>query len=95
MSPRQLHCNRGTAFSTRSVPIYYKQGQLAVAGRVRGVSERVRKLLGFRRCKLLLLEACSIVWGQYGDSEEGNFRRWEPLPSNGSEDVTVDTGVSV
>jgi hypothetical protein len=37
-------------FSTRSVPICYKQDQLAVA---------VRELLGFSRCELLLLEAGS------------------------------------
>jgi hypothetical protein len=26
---------------------------------------------------------------------KGNVRRWKPLPNNGSEDITVDTGVCV
>jgi hypothetical protein len=30
-----------------------------------------------------------------GTQRKGNFRRWKPLPSNGREDVTVDTSVCV
>jgi hypothetical protein len=28
--------------------------------------------------------------GQFWNPEEGNVRPWEPLPNNGTEDVTVD-----
>jgi hypothetical protein len=45
IAKQQPHCNRGTAFSTRSVPRCYKVA--------------VRGLLRFSRCKLLLLEAGS------------------------------------
>jgi hypothetical protein len=42
-------------------------------------------------CEKLVVEA--------GDSSrirrKGNVRRWKPLPSNGSEDVTVNTSVGV
>jgi hypothetical protein len=55
----------------------------------------VRGLLGFSRCELLLLEAGSWGRGQSGNLEEGNIRRWKPLPSNGSEDVNRDTNVCV
>jgi hypothetical protein len=30
-----------------------------------------------------------------GTQRKGNVRRWKPLPSNDSEDVTVDTTVCV
>jgi hypothetical protein len=31
--------------------------------------------------------------GESSGSEKDNARRWKPPPSNGSEDVTVDTSV--
>jgi hypothetical protein len=49
----------------------------------------------FSICELLRLEAGSGGQGQFGNPEKGNVRRWKPLPSNGSEDVTVDTSVCV
>jgi hypothetical protein len=55
---RQLHCNRGTVFSVRSVPRCYKQDKF-------GVSELVRQPLGFSCCELLLWEAGSWSWGQF------------------------------
>jgi hypothetical protein len=68
MFPRQ-HQNTAiieTVFSTRSVPIYNKQGQLAVE-----VSKSVRKQLWFSHCELLLLEAGT--WGRrpFGNLEAG------------------------
>jgi hypothetical protein len=54
--------NRGTVFSTRSVPRWYKQDNLEVA---------VRELLRFSRCKVFLLEAGSWARGQFGNPEEG------------------------
>jgi hypothetical protein len=30
-----------------------------------------------------------------GTQRNGNVRRWQPLPTNGSEDVTMDTSVCV
>jgi hypothetical protein len=54
------------------------------------VGELVRELLRFSRCELVAVA---------GDSSETqrkeNVRRWKPLPSNGSDDVTVDTGMPV
>jgi hypothetical protein len=70
-------------FSKRSVSRCYNQDHLAVA---------VRELLGFSRCELLLLQAGTWGRGYLGNPEEGD---WKPLPSNGSEDVIVDTNVCV
>jgi hypothetical protein len=42
-------------------------------------------------CEKLVAEAADIS----GSQRKGNVRRWKPLPSNGSEDVTVDTSVRV
>jgi hypothetical protein len=40
---------------------------------------------------------CEKLVAETGDSSgtqrKGNVCRWKPLPSNGSEDVTVDTSV--
>jgi hypothetical protein len=58
---QQLHCNRGTVFSTRSVPICYEQDQFAVA---------VRELLG-SVVEMFLLETGSRGRGPSGNSEEG------------------------
>jgi hypothetical protein len=42
-------------------------------------------------CEKLVAEA-----GDHsGNQRKGNVRRWKPLPSNGSEGVTVDTSVRV
>jgi hypothetical protein len=46
-------------------------------------------------CELFLLEACSFGRAQFGNPEEGECPSLEPLPSNDSEDVTVDTNVCV
>jgi hypothetical protein len=35
------------------------------------------------------------AWDSSGTQRKGKFRRWKTLPSNGSEEVTVDTGVCV
>jgi hypothetical protein len=42
-------------------------------------------------CEKLVAEAGDSV----GTQRKGNVRHWKPLPSNGSEDVTVDTSVCV
>jgi hypothetical protein len=44
-----------------------------------------------RCCEKLVAEAGDSS----GTQRKGNVRRWKPLPSNGSEDVTVDTSVCV
>jgi hypothetical protein len=43
------------------------------------------------RCEKLVAEAGDLS----GTQRKGNFRRWKPLPSNDSEDVTLDTSVCV
>jgi hypothetical protein len=73
-------------FSTLSMLSCYNQDQLAVA---------IRELLGFSHCVLLLLEDGSWCQGHFGNPEEVEYLPWKPLPSNGSEDVTVDTSVCV
>jgi hypothetical protein len=40
-------------------------------------------------CEKLVAEAGDRL----GTQRKGNVRRWKPLPSNGSEDVTVDTSL--
>jgi hypothetical protein len=52
MFPQQLHCNRGTVLSVRSVPRCYKHNKLV---RSWLVSELLRGLLRFT-CELLLLQ---------------------------------------
>jgi hypothetical protein len=42
-------------------------------------------------CEKLVAEAGKSS----GTQRKGNVRRWKTLPSNGSEDVTVDTSVCV
>jgi hypothetical protein len=51
----------------------------------------VRELLWFIHCDLLLLEAGSWGLGQFGNLEQRERPPLKPLPSNGSEDMTVDT----
>jgi hypothetical protein len=42
-------------------------------------------------CEKLIAEAGD----RSGTQKKGYFRGWKPLPSNGSEEVTADTGVCV
>jgi hypothetical protein len=42
-------------------------------------------------CEKLVAE----VGGSSGIQRKGNIHRWKPLPSNDSEDMTVDTSVCV
>jgi hypothetical protein len=55
------------------------------------VTQWVTELLPFSRCELLLWEAGSWDWGEFGNPVEGE----RPLPINGSEDVTMHTRVRV
>lgn len=71
-------------FSLRSMLKCYKQDHLTVA---------VRELLGPSHCELLVLKAGSLGRGQFRNPEEVGC--WKLLPSNDSEDVTVDTIVCV
>jgi hypothetical protein len=73
-------------FSTQSVPRCYNQNQSAVA---------VTELLRFSLCELLLLELVDEAGDSSGTQRKGKVRRWKPLPSYGSEGVTVDTSVCV
>jgi hypothetical protein len=50
-------------------------------------------MLGFSCCQLLLLEEVAEAGDSSGTERKGNVRRWKPLPSNGSEDVTLDISV--
>jgi hypothetical protein len=52
--------------------------------------QSIGELMRFSHCKLLLLEAESPGWRQFGNPEERNISRWKPVASNGSEDMTVD-----
>jgi hypothetical protein len=58
-------------------------------------TQTVRGLLGFIRCELLLLEAINWSRDRSKTQGKGNVRRLKPLPSNGTEDVTVNTTVCV
>jgi hypothetical protein len=53
----------------------------------------VIELLGFGCGELLLSEACRWGRGYFGNQEEEERPLLKPLPSNGSEDVTVDSWV--
>jgi hypothetical protein len=64
------HRNTGTAFSTRSMPRCYKQGQLFVIVSWL-VGQSVKELLRFSRCEMLLLESGSCGRGPFGNPEEG------------------------
>jgi hypothetical protein len=89
MFPRQQEVTiiMEAVFSTLSVPKCYKQDQLGAR-----VNEWLRELLRFSR-ELLLLEAGNEAGDYSGTERKGNVRLWKPLPSNGSEHVSVDTGV--
>jgi hypothetical protein len=52
------------------------------------MSELVTGLLRFSRCELLV-----EAWDSLETQRKGNIRRCKPLPSNVSENVTVDTNV--
>jgi hypothetical protein len=47
----------------------------------------------------IVVSCCEKLVAEVGNSSgfqrEGNVRRWKPLPSNVSEDATVDTSVRV
>jgi hypothetical protein len=88
-----MHCNRRTVFSTRSVPICYKEDKW-------WVSEWVRESVGWRVseleycwCSVFVSCCCKKLVAEAGDSSGtqrmGNIRRWKPLPSNGSEDIVT------
>jgi hypothetical protein len=53
----------------------------------------VRELLQLSHCELLLLEPVAEARDISGTQRKGNIHHWKLLPSNGSEDMTVDTGV--
>jgi hypothetical protein len=55
----------------------------------------VGELLGFSHCALLLLEAGTEAGAIREPEGKVIVRPWKPLPSNGSEDVTVDTSMCV
>jgi hypothetical protein len=40
-------------------------------------------------------KAVAQAWDRSGTHRKGNIWCWKPLPSSGSEDVTVDTSVCV
>jgi hypothetical protein len=92
---QQLHCKRGTVFSERSLLRCYKQSQLAVA--VSGVSGLVSYSDNHWGsvvsccCEKLVAEARDSL----GTQRNKNVCHWKLLPSNGSENVTVDTKVCV
>jgi hypothetical protein len=59
----------------------------------------VRELVGelvSNRCSSVVSCCCWKLVAEAGDSSgtqrKGNVCHWKPLPSSGSEDVTVDTG---
>jgi hypothetical protein len=85
---QQLHCSRGKLFSTRSVLRCYKQGQLAVAVSwwASEWDNSGSTVVVSCYCEKLIAEAGDSS----GTQRKGNVRRWKPLPSNGSEDVTVE-----
>jgi hypothetical protein len=96
MFPRQqLHWNRGTVFSTRSVPRCYKHNKLGVSvfsGESVGGQVSELENCWCCRCELLL---SAMARASSGTQRKRNVRRWRPLPSNGREDVTVDTSMCV
>jgi hypothetical protein len=77
----------GTDFSTRSVLRCYKQNQLATV---------VRELLRLSRCESCRCEKLvAEAENRTGTKRKGNVRRWKPIPSNCTEDVTVNTSMCV
>jgi hypothetical protein len=67
-------------FSTRSVPRFYNQDQLAVA--VSELEDCCGSLVVICCCEKLVAEARD----RSGTQSKGNVRRWKSLPSNGTED---------
>jgi hypothetical protein len=59
------------------------------------VSELVKGPLGFSRCELCCEKLVAEAGDSSGTQKKGNVRRWKPLPSDGSDDVAVDTSVCV
>jgi hypothetical protein len=52
-----------------------------------------------RSGSIVVICCCEKLVAETGDTSgtqsKGNVRRWKPIPSNGSEDVTVDTNMCV
>jgi hypothetical protein len=97
-----INSNRRMAFSVRSVPRCYKQASSwgvcsfsqwsgvnwLVSGWVEWVSESDNRWSS-------VVVSCCCSRDRLGIQRKKNVRRWKPLSSNGSEDVTVDTNVCV
>jgi hypothetical protein len=85
-----VNSNRGNVFSVLFVPRCYKQDEL--------VGELV-SMMDYCCSSVVVSCCCFKLIAEARDSSEtqrkGNVRRWKPLPSNGSEDVTVNTSVYV
>jgi hypothetical protein len=55
----------------------------------------IRELMGFSHVSCCCYKLVDDAGDSSGTQRKGNIRHWKQLPSNGSEDMTVDTSVSV
>jgi hypothetical protein len=88
--------NKQRVFSAWSVPRCYKQATSSSVSQWSGVGRWLseidncwRSVVVSRCCEKLVAEARDSLRTQ----RKGNINYWKPLPSNSSEDVTVDTSV--
>jgi hypothetical protein len=73
------------------VPTCYKQDKWGVSELVTELEDCWGSVVVSCCCEKLLSE----VWDSLGTQRKGNVRHSKPLPSNGSEYMTVDTSVVV